>query len=266
MKCIIFIALICSTLLSCSLFESKGEVVAQVGDEKLTMEEFKANFSTSEWVSLSSEQKKEYVQQWVNLVLLAQEAEKLGLEKDKAVKNRIRYAEQKILGNALIISRLDAEKISEEEMFNYYRIHQGDFTRPMMNYKVQRIYLTDPNLVNKVKTEITNGMKFEDAARVYSQEELAKNGGFMGIVSPDGADSLFWQALNKVKIYEITTLQKDNGYYIIRNIQEEQGIGESGFEGQKDEIRRRILDERRKQVYDDLLRELRSRSDIYLMI
>jgi hypothetical protein len=85
-------------------------------------------------------------------------------------------------------------------------------------------------------------------------------------VTPDGPDSLFWQALSKVKIYDITSLEKDNGYFIIRNILEEQGAGESGFEGQKDEIRRRILDERRKQVYDDLIQELKSRSDIYLMI
>jgi peptidyl-prolyl cis-trans isomerase C len=182
------------------------------------------------------------------------------------VQNRIEYAEQKILGNALIASRLNAEKISEEEMFNYYRVHQGDFANPMVNYKVQRIFLTDPNQVNKVKAEIAAGIKFEDAALVYSQEELGRTGGYMGSVAPDGADSLFWQALSKVKIYEVTTLQKDNGYYIIRNILEEKGTGQSGFEGQKDEIRRRILDERRKQVYDDLIRELKSRSDIYLMI
>jgi peptidyl-prolyl cis-trans isomerase C len=266
MKKIIWLALICVTLLSCSLFDNKGEVIAQVGKEKLTMEEFKANFTQQEWVALTPDKKKEYVQQWVNLVLLAQEAEKQGLDKDKAVKYRIKYAEQKILGNALIATRLNAEKISEEEMFNYYRIHQGDFTRPMVNYKVQRIFLTDPNLVNKVKAEIAAGIKFEDAALVYSQEELGKTGGYMGSVTPKGPDSLFWQALNKVKLYEITTLQKDNGYYIIRNILEETGTGESGFESQKDEIRRRILDERRKQVYDDLLRELKSRSDIYLMI
>jgi hypothetical protein len=253
-------------LLSCSLFESKGEVVAQVGDEKLTMEEFKANFTDKEWISLSNDQKKEYVQHWVNLVLLAEEAKEQGLDNNKVVINKIRYAEEKILGNALIASRLDAEEISDEEMFNYYRIHQGDFSQPTLNYKVQRIFLTDANLVNRVRIEIQSGMKFEDAARVYSQEELGKNGGFMGTVTSEDADSTFWQAVSKLKIYEITTLQKDNGYYILRYYQEEQGTGPAGFEGQKNEIRQKILDERRKQVYEDLLRELKSKSDIYLMI
>ncbi len=266
MKYFIIVLVLSSILMSCSMFESKGEVVAQVGDTKLTMEEFRNNFTDKEWVSLSSGQKKEYVQQWVNLTLLANEAEKQGINKDKAVKNSIRYAEQKILGNALIASRLDAEKISEEEMFNYYRIHQGEFSQPLKNYKIQRIFLTDPTQVNRVRAEIQSGMKFEDAAKVYSQEEVGRNGGFMGTVTSADADSAFWQAASRLQLYEVSSLQKDNGYYIFRYYEEVAGTGETGFENQKDEIRRRILEERRKQVYDDLIQELKSKSDIYLMI
>ncbi len=266
MKYLLPLLVLLAAVSACSMFEKKGEIIAQVDKETLTMEEFKANFTEAEWKELSSEQKKEYAQQWVNLILLAKEAEKQGLDKDRMVKNRIKYAEQKILGNALISSRLAAQKISEEDMFNYYRIHQGDFTKPMMNYKVQRIYLTDANLLNKVKLEIVNGMRFEDAARVYSLEELGKSGGFMGTVTPADPDSSFWLAVHNLKLYEITTIQKDNGYYILRPYMEEQGTGTTGFEDLKDEIRRRILEERRKQVYDDLLQELKSKSDVYLMI
>jgi peptidyl-prolyl cis-trans isomerase C len=253
-------------LSACSLFEKKGEVIAQVDKEKLTMEEFKSNFSEVEWKSLSSEQKKEYVQQWVNMTLLAREADKLGFGKDKKVLNKIHYATQKIKGNALIASKLEAEKISEEDMFNYYRIHQGDFDQSALNYQVQRIFLTDPALVNKVKQEIANGMRFEDAARVYSQEENGKTGGYMGLVTPTGADSTFWLASQKLQQLEVGTLQTPKGNYLIRYTASEPGTGPTGFEAQKGEIRRRILDERRKQVYDDLLKELKSKSEIYLMI
>lgn len=266
LKHILFALLITLSIMACSLFEKKGEVIAQVDKETLTMEEFKANFTDSEWKGLSAEQKKEYVQQWVNLILLAKEAEKQGLKNNKQVKNKINYAEQKILGNALISSQLAAEKISEEDLFNYYRIHQGDFSKPMMNYKVQRIYLTDFAQLNRVKQEIQNGMKFEDAAKVYSQEELGKTGGFMGLVTSEDADSTIWLAVHNLKLFELTTLQKDQGYYLLRNVSEESGTNERGFEGLKDEIRRRILIERRKQVYDDLIKELKSKSDVYLMI
>ena len=266
MKNIVLIAVLIIGLAACSIFEKKGEVIAQVDKVTLTREELKANFSDEEWKALTADQKKEYVEQWVNLILLAKEAERQGLDKDKAVKYKVKYAEQKILGNALISARLASEKISEEDLFNYYRIHQGDFTQPLMNYKVQRVFLTDINLVGKVKQEIMNGMDFADAAKVYSQEELGKNGGFMGVVTSEDADSTFWLAVHNLKPLELTTLSKDHGYYILRYVSEEPGNNETGFEGLKDEIRRRILNERRKQVYDDLLRELKSKSDVYLMI
>ena len=266
MRFSIFCLAIILLLSACSLFENKGQVIAQVDKETLTMEELKANFSEAEWKSLASEQKKEYVQQWVNLILLAKEADKLGFGKDKKVINKINYAAQKIKGNALISSKLEAEKISEEDMFNYYRVHQGDFEKSMMNYKVQRIFMTDSGMVSKVKQEIANGMKFEDAARVYSQEEFGKAGGFMGVVTSSDADSTFWLAVKKLKLMEVGTLQNSKGHYLLRYYGEEPGTSQTGFEEQKSEIRRRILEERRKQVYDDLLKELKSKSEIYLMI
>jgi peptidyl-prolyl cis-trans isomerase C len=253
-------------LTGCSLFEKEKEIVAQVDDEILTMEEFKSNFTEAEWKNLSAEQKKEYAEQWVQIVLLAKEAEQQGLQDEDVVRYRMKYARRKVLANALIASRLASEKVTEDEMFNYYRIHQGEFAQPLKNYRVQRIFLTDPALLSRVRAEISAGMKFEDAARLYSQEALGQNGGYMGVVTPDGPDSTIWQAVHNLKLNELTTLQKDGGLYLLRYYLEEEGKGESGFEGMKDEITRRILEERRKQVYDDLLRELKSRADIYLMI
>jgi len=251
---------------SCSLFRQDKEIVAQVGDEKLSMEELKSNFTDTQWKALTTEQKKEYVQQWINLTLLSEEAEKQGLDGEKQIKSRIRYAEQKVLSNALIASRLAVEEISEVEMFNYYRIHQGEFSKPLLNYKVQRIYLTDVNKLNQVKAEIMSGMKFEDAAKVYSQEPQGQSGGFIGTVSPDGPDSTIWQAVSKVKLNELTNLRAGGGYYLLRSYMEEENVGQTGFEGAKEEIRRRILEERRRQVYEDLLKELKSKTDIYMMM
>jgi len=266
MKITLFSIIFIVFLSGCSLFEKKGEVIAQVDNEKLTLEELKSNFSDMEWETLSSEKKREYVQQWINMILLAKEAEKLGLDNDKHVTNKISYAKQKVLGNSLISRQLAAQQMSEEDLFNYYRIHQGDFAKPLKNYKVQRIYVTDSSMLNKVKSDIQNGMRFEDAARLYSQEEIGKTGGFMGVVTPEDVDSTYWAAVNKVKLYEVTTLIKDNGFFLLRAYLEEEGSGKYGFDNLKDEIRRRILNERRRQVYDNLLRELKSKANIYIMI
>ncbi len=265
-KKIAFALLLLVFIAACSLPKKDSEVVAQVDNEKLTLAELKANFTEEEWQKMTPDQKKEYVQQWINLVILAKEAEKQGLVKEPAVKNRIKYAQQKVLANSLIASRLAAQEVSEEEMFNYYRIHQADFAVPNVNYKVQRIFVTEQNMLARVRQELQNGMRFEDAAKVFSQETLGQNGGYAGIVTPDGPDSILWQALSKVNMYEVITVPKDNGFYLLRAYETVQGTGPSGFESQKDIIRQRILDERKRQVYDELLQELKSKSNIYLTI
>ncbi len=262
----LLIILVLIALAGCSKHKEAGEVVAQVANETLTLEELKANFSEAEWKGLSQEQKREYVQQWVNLVLLAREAENLGLADEKAVKNKVDYARRKVLGNAVIAFRLANENVSEEDMFHYYRIHQGEFSKPVPHYKVQRIFLSDPEQATGIRTELQNGMQFEDAAKLFSQESIGLNGGYMGAVSPDGADSTFWNACRNHRLYEVFTLPTQGGIFLMRYYAEEEGSGPSGFEEQKDEIRKRILEERRRQVYDDLIRELKSKADIYLQI
>jgi peptidyl-prolyl cis-trans isomerase C len=121
-------------------------------------------------------------------------------------------------------------------------------------------------MANKVKDELAQGMRFEDAARVYSQEALGQTGGFMGTVTPNDADSTYWLAVRNAKLFELVTLPKNEGVFILRPYAEEPGTTDTGFEASKEEIRKRILDERKQQVYDELLKKLKSNSDVYLMI
>jgi len=252
--------------MGCQGVSDKSNVVAQVNGETLSLTEFQSNFTPEQWKALTPEQKKEYLQQWINITLLAQAAEKQSVDKDKSVKFKLDYAKKKVLGNALISGRLSTQNISEEDMFNYYRIHQGDFDKPAMNYKVQRIYVTETSALDKVQQELKRGMKFEDAARQYSQEALGQTGGFMGSVTPQDVDSTFWYAVKSVKQFEVTVLPKDNGWFLLRYYTEEPGNSATGFEANKEEIRSRILDERKQQIYDDLLKELKSKANIYLMM
>ncbi len=251
---------------SCTLFEKKSPVLAQVNSEKLTEAELKAHFSEVQWNSLSQNEKREYVQQWITLTLLAQEADKLNLDKDISVRYKYRYALKKIKSNALIATYLAATEISEEDLFKYYRVHQGEFTKQAINYQVQRIFHRDYAMIEGIKNELTGGMKFDDAARLYSQEPLGQKGGYMGLVTSSDADSIFWMTVKNLKQNELTVVSKDNGWYILRWFRQEEGSATTGFDEVKDEVRRRMLDERRQQVYDDLIKDLKSKSDVYLMI
>jgi hypothetical protein len=65
-----------------------------------------------EWDKLSPELRKKYIEVWVNLTVLAQYADKQGLNKKAEVKQRISYAAKKVKANALIAARLAEIQVS----------------------------------------------------------------------------------------------------------------------------------------------------------
>lgn len=260
-------ALILTCLLvfaACATKEERGAKVAQVGSEILYEKDFAAGFSTLEYKHLSPENRKKYIEQWVSITLLAQEADREGLDKENFVIQRTRNAAKKIKGNALIASRIQELKISEDDLFNYYRIHIAEFQKPIMEYKVQRIFVSDYDRALRIKNEINAGLDFGSAVNIFSQENLRNSGGFMGFVSNTGADSVFWEVAKELQRGQAGIVQAQAGWFVIRHYEQRNASDEAGFDLYKDEIRTRILQERRQQIYDDLLLELKQKNkEIY---
>jgi len=239
--------------------QSQSPPVAQVSEDILRQDAFRSTFTDEEWNAMDSAQRKKYVEDWVNLTLLAQEADALGISKEPEVRQKLDYASKKVKANALIARRLADIKISEDELFNYYRIHQADFTGKMLEYNVQRIYLKDQPSATALLERLKTGLDFNEAVRTSSRENLREQLGNMGFVSP--ADTLFWQQARSLKDGEFGMFAADGGWYLIRHTGTREGEQDAGFEEFRTEIRERILSERQRQVYDELLRELKAKNN-----
>lgn len=246
--------------------KNKAEVVkvASVGDEILSEEGFRATFSEDQWNSLTPAQKKKYAEDWVNLTLLAMEAEEAGLDKDPGLKQRLDYATKKVKANALIAQRLASIQISEDELFNYYRVHQADFQGKLMEYNVQRVLVKNKSTADELLSQLKNGMAFDVAVLSYSEEDVKSSFGSMGFVTAAGPDSLFWRAVRDLKVNEPGLLSTSGGWYVLRYTESREGTQDARFEEYRDAIREKILSERRQQVYEGLLREVKSKhNDVY---
>ncbi len=77
MKRIFWVLLFSIILFSCLQQEEEVDILAQVNQEKLTEIDLKSNFTELEWKQLTQEDKKDLVQDWIELTLLAQEADNL---------------------------------------------------------------------------------------------------------------------------------------------------------------------------------------------
>ncbi len=239
--------------------------LAEVNGDMLTLEKFRSTFTDDQWNKLSAEQKKQEIENWVNLTLLAQEAEAQMLNQEKGVQQRIDYATKKIKANALISKRLASIAIGEEELFNYYRIHQSEFQGKLMEYDIQRILCKDAATAAAILKRIREeGYDFDLAVAEHSQEALKNNQGKIGFVTAAGEDSLLWRAAHELSANTADIANVNGRSYILRLIQQREGTQDANFAEYRNEIRALLLKERKQQIYDQLIQELKRKTpEIY---
>jgi len=147
-------------------------------------------------------------------------------------------------------------------MFNYYRLHQAEFNRKLMEYNIQRILCSDENSAKNLLNKIKSGeYDFNLAVSDYSLEELKYRQGRMGFVSANSPDSLFWKAAQKLKINEPGVVNVNGKTYIIRVTEQREGTQEATFVDYRSEIYDLLLKEKKQQVYNDLVRELKMKNN-----
>lgn len=260
----VLISVIFLLLISCFQKEPK-KVLAQVNKEELSEEDLKANFSADDWERLSQEAKKEMVLDWIELTLLAQEADGLMISEQRAIVNRIETAQKNIKANALIAQKLAEIKVTEDDLFNYYRVHKSQYQKTHPEYKVQRIFVTDDELLPQIRDEIQNS-SFEDAAKIYSEESLGSNGGYLGFVAESQIDKILWDTLKSLRIYTYKTVETKDGFYIIRYYDRREVKTEKTFQEVVDEIRKNLVEKRKNEIYLELIESLKKKSVISISI
>lgn len=239
----------------------EDQYLAEVNGEVLSLKTFKAIVGEEAWENLRPEQKRRYVEDWVNLTLLAQAAEAQQLDRDPIVKERISYAQKKVKANALIAANLAKINISEDQLFSYFKIHQNDFRKAIMTYEIQRIALPDKLTAEKILQRINQGLDFNIAQKRYSIDELRSQNGMMGYVEPASADSLFWQTASKLEPLHPALVKNNEVWYIIRYTDSKQGDYQPSFEAHREEIKQRIITEKQEEIYQELLKEIKSQNN-----
>ncbi len=269
MKNILLITCITFMLLLTACDNHKGTIIAKVNEEVLTLEEFEKSFPSIEYNSMSAEKKREWINKWVELTLLAQKADQDDFLKDNNVMDfKIQNAVKKVKANAVINKELQSIMVSDEELFNYYRVHQGEFSKKYASYKVQRIFFNNQDDMLKVKNLLDNGsIKFTPAAIEYSQEDIGKYGGYMteSVTEKEPHTQLF-NTLKSLVQYQYTTMPYNNGFIIVRYIESSEINQDASFEELKPEIEQAIIKEKRKDIYKNLIHDIKSESNIVISL
>jgi len=261
-KLIILLLLTLLAFSGCKSKEMEEDYIARVNEEQLSIEEFKASFSESEWGSMDDRAKEKFVDEWVDLTLLAQECDRQGISELPIIQERIKHSVKKIKANTLIAAELRNLPTSEEELFSYYQLHKAEYRRENKEYKYQRIKVNSEDELSKITAKLRKGSKVKDLAIQYSKEAAGKNGGYMGFVSEKLVNAEFWAVLESLEQYNWKSLESGGAFYILRWYEKRELEIEMPFSDVRVEIEEKFRSENKQERYNSLKRKLDNASII----
>ena len=241
------------------LFSQNENVVVEIGKYKITIDEFenelkrygKSQSFRDKLDTLTEEGKKRVLENMIreNLFYIAGEEEgiKLSSEEEEQINRLKRY----IIIRKYITEKLKEKPVTEEEMKDYYKKNKKEFVIPEKR-KVSHIIVSDENKAKELLKKIKEGADFSQIAKENNIDGSKNRGGDLGWISKGYMIKEFEEVAFSLKKGEISDVIKTKfGYHIIK-VEDIKPEEEKNFEEVKESIRKKIEEERIKQLEEDL--------------
>jgi peptidyl-prolyl cis-trans isomerase C len=265
---------------------ASGPVVAHVGDDVITAEEFKrrideqspflrARYSTVE-------RKKELLEALIRNELLAQEAQREGLDKSPAVRDATKRAMIQELIKRKLDEKMSGSDIPETELKAFYDAHLDDYVKPE-RARVYHIFLPAKEPKEKAQAKTRAAALLKD---IQAREKKGEVNAFQATAIKESKDPLSAPMGGDLRFLSKEELAKSHGKELadaafgLKNPGEVAGPLETPggieliklqvktvalnrtFEESKETVRGRMARERRSRQYDDFVKKLRDGGNV----
>ena len=277
---------LCALAIGACKKSSSGPAVAHVGDEVITADEFKRRideqspFLRARYGTL--ERKKELLEALIRNELLAQEAERQGLDKSPAVREQVKRAMIQELIKKQLDEKMSGADISDGELKAFYDAHLDDYVKPE-RARVYHIFLTAKDAKEKAQAKAKGAALLKD---IQAREKKGEVNAFQAaaikeskdpLSAPMGGDLRF---LSKDELTRSHGAELANAAFDLKNPGEVAGPLETAagvelvklqvktvalnrsFDESKETVRGRMARERRSRQYDDFVKRLREQGKV----
>ncbi len=241
-----------------------AQTVAKVGNIEISLEDFKKRYEEVKKSTINPPTPEVFLDDLVRYEMGVQEAEKMKLENDPIVKERIRQELYKGYIEKQIGSQVDSIKISEAEMKDSYN-KKPELRSSHIFIEVKRGATEDQKKIARDRAgEILKEVKgskrpFEELVKLYSDDSLSKaTGGDIGYQNQINNVPALYDALLKMKVGEIAgPFQSPMGYHIIKL------TGRRSFqEADHVSIRAGVMNVKRKALFDAYFKKIQGRYSV----
>lgn len=246
MQWLVLLTLLCSV-------GARAEVLATVGNAKITSEEFQRKYEEIRKQSMNPPAPADFLEDLIRFEAGVQEAEKAKLSNETAVKERYKQ----VLYNALLEKQLGKQvediKINENEMREHYK-KNPEIRLAHILIEVKESAKPEDRAVSKKRAqEILEDVKkakrpFEELVRLYTDDLPTKElGGDIGFQSRVTLSPLIYETAMGMKPGEVKGLiETPFGFHILKLLDRR-----SYDLADKRQIRAALFDDKRAKIFND---------------
>lgn len=258
LKFAIFVILSVLFIIRCEGDKKSAEFIAKVEDSYLTYEDLKELSPYENIKDLDENFIKSLVNNWINTEVLFHEAKKHNFQHDTEYIKKLERFKRTVLANQFIDYELSRKyKITDEEIEAYYENNKNGFIRYDDEIKTYHFYADSleiaKNLIESLKKE--NSKNLEEYLKRYKGEiKIIKRKNIIPVISRELFKSTGGDIIGPIKT--------DFGYHVFKIIERNNAGTIKSIDELWDEIYRRILVNKRKLAYYEILDSLKRDLDI----
>lgn len=243
-----------------------GEAVAQVGGEKIMLEDVNQMITDipKQYQAMALTRKDMFLESIINQKVLYKEALDQGIDKDERVKKQIEETTKDILIREYLKREIEGKiKVSEEDAKAYYEENKSKFIEPA-KIKVSHILVEQEAEAKDILTKLSAGADFGALAKEKSKCPSKEKDGDLGFLAKGQTVPEFETVAFSLEPGQLSDVVKTQfGYHIIK-VTEKQPEKERLFEEVKDEVNQLLLSQKQKEAFEALLKGLREKNNVVI--
>jgi peptidyl-prolyl cis-trans isomerase C len=243
----------------------ENKVLATVNKSVITEKDIKRSLSrfpqeTQEHYK-TEEGKKQFLDQMINFELIYNYALDTDMENDPDYIEQVKLIEKDVLIQIGVKNIMAGVDVTDEEIKNYYEANSQMFKNEE-TVSAKHILVDELDKIKEIKTEITSGMSFEEAAQKYSKCPSASQGGSLGSFTRGRMVPEFEETAFKLEVGDISEPVKTQfGYHLIQ-LDEKSSEEAKTLEESKEMILKNLLNQKQNDKYISTIEGLKSKYDV----
>ncbi len=238
---------------------ASGESVATVNGKPISKAQFDlyvANVERQAGREIPQDQKSQLLDQFIDMQLAADAAEKSGIAKTPKVADEIALARMNVVVDAGINKYLEDHPVTDAELKPEYDAQVANMAS---EYHARHILVEDKATADAITAQLKGGADFAKIAKEKSKDSSSQSGGDLGWFTLDTMVKPFADAVTSLQPGQITEqpVQTQFGWHVIK-LEEKRAPTPPAFEEVKERVRG-IVQRKRIQTY---LEELRKNAKI----